>query len=310
MSGSIEPPSPRVVDRVEHLDFDVRQTARRPRETRVLMGDPLHYAVEYAINPHMQDHVGSVDSARARRQWEALRDTYRDLGFEVHVLPPEAGLPDLVFTANPSFPATFPDGRWGAVLSRMAHAERRPETALTAAWYAQAGGAVRELELPDAAPDALIFEGMGDALWLPGRRLVIGGHGFRTDPRVYEQLARVLEVPVLTLALLDERFYHLDTCLSLLDEQTALYAPEAFDERGRSLLEAVFPRLVPLPLEESEGLFACNGHAPDGRHFLVQSGCVATGDRVRDLGFEVIELDTSEFLKSGGSVFCMKLMLP
>ena len=31
---------------------------------------------------------------------------------------------------------------------------------------------------------------------------------------------------------------------------------------------------------------------------------------VREAGFEVIALDTSEFLKSGGSVFCMKLMIP
>ena len=31
---------------------------------------------------------------------------------------------------------------------------------------------------------------------------------------------------------------------------------------------------------------------------------------VRGMGLEPIELDTSEFLKSGGSVFCMKLMVP
>lgn len=310
MSGSFETPPPQVIDRAEHLDFDVRRTAPRPRETRVLMGDPEHYAVEYAINPHMQDHVGTVDSARARSQWAALREAYRALGFQVETLAPVDGLPDLVFTANPSFPALFPDGRWGAVLSRMAHAERRQEAEITAAWYRAAGGLIRELEAPAEAPDRLVFEGMGDALWWPGRRVIVGGHGYRTAPEVYDQLSRVLEVPVLTLRLRDERFYHLDTCLSILDEESALYAPEAFDARGTALLQAVFPRLVALPLAESEGLFACNGHSPDGRHFLVQSGCTETLTIVRDLGYEPIELDTSEFLKSGGSVFCMKLMVP
>ena len=151
---------------------------------------------------------------------------------------------------------------------------------------------------------------MGDALWLPGHRLIVGGHGFRTDVRVYERLSSMLDVPVVAVRLVDERFYHLDTCLSILDAQSALYVPAAFDAEGRALLEAVFPRLVALPLAEAEQLFACNGHAPDERHFLVQSGCAETAALVRGMGLEPIELDTSEFLKSGGSVFCMKLMVP
>jgi len=63
-------------------------------------------------------------------------------------------------------------------------------------------------------------------------------------------------------------------------------------------------------MDEAAGLLACNGHCPDGEHFLVQRGARVTNQRVQEAGFSVIELDTSEFLKSGGSVFCMKLMLP
>ncbi|MHC4512376.1 MAG: dimethylarginine dimethylaminohydrolase family protein [Planctomycetota bacterium] len=294
-----------LITRADELDFDPRSTAHRPRETRVLLADPEYYAVEYVINPHMAANVGAVDTGRARSQWEALREAYRGLGFEVHVLPAVPGMPDLVFTANQSFPTLFVGGRWGAVLSHLKHDEREGEVAIFAAWYDQAGARTLELEGTKAP-----FEGMGDALWLPGHRLVLGGYGFRTDPEAYAHLADLLEVPVLALALVDEHFYHLDTCLSLIDSGTALYVPDAFDAESITMLEKTFPCLIALPADESVDLLACNGHCPDERHFLVQSGCERTVGIVRDLGLEVIELDTSEYLKSGGSVFCMKLMLP
>ena len=46
---------------------------------KLLMVDPAHYDVRYAINPHMRGADGSlkkVDRARAREEWEALRRTF------------------------------------------------------------------------------------------------------------------------------------------------------------------------------------------------------------------------------------------
>jgi len=297
--------TPGVITRADRMDFDVRAAPERPRETRVLLADPSFYAIEYVINPHMAGHVGSVDNEKARAQWENLRAAYRRLGFDVQVLEGARGLPDLVFVANQSFPAQFADGRWGAVLARMNHPERQPEVAVVADWYRRAGGATVPLDAGESP-----FEGMGDALWIPGHRVIVGGFGFRTDVSVYERLSELADAPVLAVRLEDERFYHLDTCLSLLDSETALFVPEAFEPQGVALLERAFPRLRALPVDESAELLACNGHCPDERHFLVQAGCERTAATVRELGFEVIELDTTEFLKSGGSVFCMKLMLP
>ena len=53
-----------------------------------------------------------------------------------------------------------------------------------------------------------------------------------------------------------------------------------------------------------------NGNCPDGKHFVVHYDNPVTIAAVKALGLEVIEVDTSEFLKSGGSVFCMTMMLP
>ncbi|MCB9679312.1 MAG: amidinotransferase [Alphaproteobacteria bacterium] len=296
-----------VVDSVEGLGFAPHELAERPAEVGVLMADAAHFDVEYVINPFMEGHLHSVDRARAVAQWQALQAVYAGLGYQTHTLASVEGLPDLVFMANQSFPAQLPTGEWVALMSVMESHHRRPEVEVVEAWYTARGA--RTLRMTKG--DHLIpFEGMGDAHWFPGRRLVVGGYGFRTSREAYDRIAAVLDVPVVALRLTDPRFYHLDTCLAPLDAETALYVPSAFEARGRALLERLFPRLIEVPLDEAVDLLACNGHCPDQRHFVVQRGATETNRRVQAAGFDVIEVDTGEFLKSGGSVFCMKLMIP
>jgi N-dimethylarginine dimethylaminohydrolase len=294
----------RVIDSVPELGISLSMLEPRPPEVRVVMADPEHFDVLYVINPHMEGNVGSVDRAAARQQWEALKATYEGIGYEVAVVPPAPGLPDLVFMANQSFPGQLPDGRWAVVRAAMFAPQRQPEVEVVVNWYRGRGARIVDLDRP------LPFEGMGDAAWIPGRRGIIGGYGFRTDPEVYEEISAIFDVPVLRVRLVDPRFYHVDTALQLVDDTTALYVPEAFDQAGRALLTAAFPRLVPIPLSEAAQGLSANGHCPDGRHFIVHKGSPRTVAAAQRLGLEVIEVDTSEFLKSGGSVYCMKLMLP
>ena len=275
-----------------------------PRPGRVLLTTPDHFEVAYVINPHMEGNVGDVDRDRARSQWEGLRDAYRRLGLEVSVLGGAAGLPDMVFCANQTLPYQTPGGERGAVLSRMHAPQRKREVAHYARFFEGQGYEVHGLD-PDLPGD---FEGMGDALWHPGRYLLWGGYGYRTDRQVYDRFESALGFVVVPLKLEDPDFYHLDTCLCPLDEQTALVYPGAFDAEGMASLAAHFPRLIEAPEDEARGLFACNAHCPDGRHVLIQRGCAETTRLLRAAGFEAVELETDEFLKSGGSVFCMKLM--
>ena len=275
-----------------------------PRPGRALMTSPDHFEVAYVINPHMAGHVGEVDGARARDQWHALREAYERLGVGVTVVAGAPGLPDMVFCANQTLPYETPGGARGVVLSRMHAAQRKPEVEHYARFFRSEGYEVRSLD-PDLPGD---FEGMGDAIWHPGRYLLWGGHGYRTDPQVYRRLGDALGFPVLTLSLTDPDFYHLDTCLCPLDEDTALVYPGAFDADGLATVRAHFRRTIEAPEAEARGLFACNAHSPDGHHVLIQRGCTETVALLRAGGYEPVEVETGEFLKSGGSVFCMKLM--
>lgn len=97
------------------------------------MCSPEHFTVEYAINPWM-DVTTPVDADLAVKQWDRLRETLVGLGHEVHLLTPEAGLPDMVYAANGAFVV---DGSvYGA---RFKHEQRSAEAAAHRAFYEQQG---------------------------------------------------------------------------------------------------------------------------------------------------------------------------
>lgn len=294
-----------VIDELRDLSIELDAIPKRPREVGVLMARPTFFDVEYVINPHMAGHVGQIDRDLAMAQWSALVEVYRSLGFEMHLIDGVPGLPDLVFTANQSFPGQLPDGRWIGVRSNMFNEQRVDEVDVVASWYADRGASMYPL-----SDRRIPFEGMGDGHWHPGRRLIWGGHGFRTDRTAWTHISARFEVPVIALELIAPAFYHLDTALAPLDERTALVVQEAFEPDSLRLIHAVFDRVITVDPEEAAVLLACNGHCPDGQHFIVQRGAKRTIKSVEAAGFTAIEVDTGEFLKSGGSVFCMKLMIP
>lgn len=288
---------------LESVDFNLADCAHIPLPEHILLTTPRHFEVKYVINPHMQGNVGDVDAPRARRQWEAVRNAFAELGLQVHELKGEDGLPDMVFCANQTLPAIRPDsGDRELVLSRMYAEQRRGEVTHYDRFFASMGYRIHDDLVGGDTP----FEGMGDAIWHADRYLLWGGYGFRTNPHAYDVISHRLDVPILLLYLDDPDFYHLDTCLCVLDADHALIYPGAFTEVGLKLLRRFFRVVIEAPEDEARTLFACNATCPDGHHVIIQEGCAETCRQLRAHGFTPVEVDTGEFLKSGGSVFCMK----
>jgi N-dimethylarginine dimethylaminohydrolase len=275
--------------------------------TRVLMARPTCFTVESAINPWMKDERGQlnrVDAALAQQQWQALVDAYRAIGMQVEIIDAPPGLPDFCFAANQSLAYRDEKGRDVALISRMASDTRTGEVAHFEHWYRDHGFTV--IHMPE---ELRPFEGTGDAIRHHGQFAFWGGVGTRTRMEAWFQVARMAGTTVIPLNLIDERYYHLDTCLCVLSTRAALYIPGAFDAQSLDRLQAGFEDLIPLSSEDAHN-FACNAHCPDDKHVLLQKGSEATVKALTRRGFEVIELDTSEFMKSGGSVFCLKQELP
>lgn len=290
------------------IDFELRHLPPMAQPRRVWMADPAEFDVAYDINPHMRAEDGSlkrVDRPLAREQWRALKAEFESLGLEVRTIAPLAGHPDLVFCANQALPLPAEvtrDRRARFVRSNMRWPERRGEVPHVAQALSAAG--MEPLEL--ATRERL--EGMGDGLWHPGRALLWAGVGPRSSAEAWSEVARHVTAPVVLLELVEPAFYHLDTALALLAEDACLWLPDALSPRSRALVERLVPRRIEADAREAHALLACNACCPDGRNVLLQRGCERTSAALRAAGFTVRELETSEFLKSGGSVFCMKLL--
>jgi N-dimethylarginine dimethylaminohydrolase len=265
--------------------------------TRILMCPPDHFEVDYVINPWMDGHSGSLDPDLAQEQWDALRAALSECA-EVVLLESVPGLPDLVFTAN----AGFVYGS-RAVPSHFMPQERRPEEPYLRAWFGQQGYDVRVL------PDDIAFEGAGDALIDRGGPWLWAGHGFRTEIEAHDYLRRWFDLEVISIRLVDPRFYHIDTCLCPLDGGYLLYHPPAFDEASRLEIERRVPRHKRFPVSiQNAGHFACNA-VNIGRHIFMNRTGSRLVEALEEHGFRVTQLGLSEFLKAGGSAKCLTLKL-
>lgn len=271
----------------------------------VLVCPPDHFEVVDAKNAFMVGQQGRVDARRARAQWDALGEAYRALGRRVEVVDARPGCEDMVFTANVACVLPADTDGPQAVRSRMRHPSREREVEPVARWLDARG--LRPRPLPAGAG---VLEGHGDVLVVPGRALVLAGHGGRTERTAVAALAAQVRWPVVPIGLLGTVFYHLDTALALLDEETILWHPPAFTRAGRAALETLFPRRIASDPEEAEHALACNAHGLGDGRVLVPAQAARTAQALADAGLLPHAVDVSEFHRSGGSVFCLKLELP
>lgn len=295
----------KVITSVDGLNFSLDNISSMPLPKDALMVQPTHFSVDYVINPHMTENVGMVDKVEAKTEWDILANTFKQIGISIHEIEGEEGLPDMVFCANQSLPFIDNDGQKHVIMSIMHADERKEEVPYIEQWYRQNGYEIHYLN----AENIEDFEGCGDAIWHTGKRLLWGGYGYRSSVQAYKTVAETFDVPVIALELVDESFYHLDTCFCILNKNTVLIYPEAFTEDGLALINAVFEHVIHASKYEATNLFACNATCPDGKNVIIQKGCTDVNKKLRDANFAVHEISTGEFLKSGGSVFCMKMMV-
>jgi N-dimethylarginine dimethylaminohydrolase len=287
------------------IDFTIKDLPKMPAPSRVLMVKPTYFDVEYVINPHMADQIGQVDKMQAQNEWEHLLDAFKEFGFEVNVINGVKGQPDMVFCANQSLPFIDDNENRKVIMSIMHAPQRKGEVEAIEKWYRSEGYEILHLD-PEKVSD---FEGMGDAIWHFKRRLLWGGYGFRSSMKAYGHVSELLDTPVVALELIDDKYYHLDTCFCSLNEKTVLIYPDAFTDEGLEMIYKLYDKVIEATPYEAEKLFAVNATCPDGKNVLIQQGCTDVNQKLRDAGFSVHEFSTYEFIKSGGSVFCMKMML-
>jgi len=266
-------------------------------KSRLLVCPPDFFGIEYVINPWMEGNVHRASHELAIQQWRGFAAAL-EKNAELEIIAPQRALPDMVFTANAGLVLGS-----DVVLSRFFHGERRGEEQHFQKWFAAHGFNVHEL------PRDIPFEGAGDALWDHARSILWAAYGMRTELEAHPHLAQMLGAEVVSLRLIDPRFYHLDTCFCPLESGHIIYFPAAFDAHSNRVIEQrVPPELRIAASEDDAENFVCNAVNIDREIFLNRASDELK-ERLRAAGFRVIEMPLDEFLKAGGATKCLTLRL-
>ncbi|QDV20045.1 N(G),N(G)-dimethylarginine dimethylaminohydrolase [Gimesia panareensis] len=259
----------------------------------ILMCPPDYYGIEYEINPWMSRSQQS-DLEVARQQWESLHALLQKLGARIELMTPVKGLPDLVFTANAGL-----IWKHRVFLSLFRHEARQGETAVDRDWFQQAG--LETIEMPED----YFFEGAGDALFCGDT--LFAGYLIRSDVKAMQWVAAEMNCRVIPLQLVDEFYYHLDTCFCPLSETEAIYYPPAFDSYAQQALLEHIPHLIPVVDAEAQR-FACNA-VVIGKSVALNTGCPVLEQALLERGYTPHSTPLDEFIKAGGSAKCLTLRL-
>ncbi len=264
-------------------------------DLRYLMCAPDFYDVDYVINPWMEGNVHRSSKERAHLQWQGLYQILKEMAI-VNLVPPQQGWPDMVFTANAGLVVERK-----VVLSRFLHPERQGEEPFFKDWFLSQGFEVFEL------PPELPFEGAGDALLDREGQWLWAGYGFRSELDAHPLLAKWLGVEVLSLRLIDSRFYHLDTCFCPLSRGYLLYYPPAFDSYSNQLITMRVPPEKRIAIAEADAInFACNA-VNVGDTIVLNRISADLHRQLEAAGFQVVQTPLTEFLKAGGAAKCLTL---
>jgi N-dimethylarginine dimethylaminohydrolase len=268
-----------------------------------LMCEPKFFDVCYVINPWMEGNMGKVNKALAGQQWQNLHDIIAGLA-SVSLIEPVAGLPDMVFTANAGLIHNN-----DVIVSSFLHAERQSEAKHFERFFSSQNYSVKHLS------EGTIFEGAGDALFDSHGRLWVGS-GIRSDAQAMDEIKAMFDVEgrgveairdkAIGLELVNPHWYHLDTAFCPLPQGQALAYAKAFSEKSVADLNNAFGANIIWISEAEAKNFACNAVAI-GQAIIMHKASAELKAALEQRGFEVIETDVSEYLKSGGACKCLTL---
>ncbi|OYU96204.1 MAG: amidinotransferase [Bacteroidetes bacterium B1(2017)] len=294
------------------LPFTINDLKRREEPLQVLMCSPEYFDIIDVKNVHMEGMAQQLNKELALKQWSDLKFVYAQLLDQgliegLKIILGVKGCEDMVFCANQTFPWMGPNQKREVWMSRMRHPSRQREVPFFENYFLEMGYQPRHFAKTP------LFEGMGDTIPHPGKLLLYGGYGHRSNKTAYEELSEQLSVPVIALELINENFYHLDTCFVPLSETQVMLCKEAFTEEGLALIHQCFEEVLEIPMEEAIATFCLNAHVVNNQKTnkkaaILQLGSVAAKAALNKCGYTIFEVETSEYMKSGGSVFCMKMM--
>ncbi|MGV2622635.1 UNVERIFIED_CONTAM: arginine deiminase family protein [Halobacillus marinus] len=260
---------------------------------KVLVCKPAYMKIGEVIN-ETQKHYGDVgiDTSIALKQHEAFVRVLQEFGVEVLEIPAEHRLNEQVFTRDIAF--TIHDRLF---IASMKQAVRRGETEALSKWLTQEGiPAERPLSSSIEGGDVIIDE---DTIW-------VGISGRTSEEGASELAARLPDYRMEPLCL-QEDILHLDCVFNIISPETAIIYPPAFTKEGLEKIKSRF-RLIPVTKKEQFYMGPNVLSIGEGRVISLPQNDRLNGV-LQSEGFEVVPVDFSEIIKSGGSFRCCSMPL-
>ena len=229
--------------------------------------------------------LGKPDPVLARKQHEQVVKALQHCGLEVTILPLDETLPDSCFVEDPAVLTERV-----AIITRPGAVSRRGETTSIHEALKSFYDTFAFIEAPGS------LEG-GDVMRVRDHFYI--GLSTRTNPEGARQFIAILEqygytgetVPL-------KEMFHLKSGVVYLEDEVFVTAGEFCNHpawKGHQEIQVT-------PKEE----YAANCIRVND-YVLVAAGFPDTRDKIAQAGFQVIELDTSEFRKVDGGLSCLSL---
>ncbi|ANC76144.1 hypothetical protein ABE65_004690 [Fictibacillus phosphorivorans] len=260
---------------------------------KVIVCEPRYMKIDEIIN-ETQRHFAkdNINMKRAMKQHQHFVDTMRANGVDVYKLPAMEKFPEQVFTRDIGF--TIGET---VFVSRMGSNIRDGEEKVLRNWLLE-----HQINLSLIEGDRI--EG-GDVI-VHGDTVYIGVSGRTSEETIQELQSQLPHMNVVAVPF-DPIYLHLDCVFNILSEEDALIYKHAFEEKDYQMLASKF-NVIEVEKEE-QFTMGTNVLSIGNKKVLSLPVNKNVNAALRERGYEVLEVDISEIIKSGGSFRCCSMPL-
>lgn len=272
------------------------------KKTRLVMCEPRYLSVKIPNNVFMKGEQPNVP--RAITEWKRTVKILSALDQTILQIPPVKGCQDQVYVANIAV-ALNPH----IVLANYKAPGRACEVPPAKAFFQSMGY--------NCVQPPFKFEGYADLRkWKDG--YYFGGWGLFTDRRALEWIANTANIRIIPIHEINPKSYHLDCCLSVLNEETFMVTKSGIDEQSLASLKkrgnVIFtPDDIPTTgitngiLLPDKKIYLSGTFNPEQKDYRkAMEWLLTTMDK---FGYSVIFCDVDEYNKSGADLSCTVMTL-
>ena len=258
---------------------------------RVILCQPQYMTIREVIN-ETQEHFKKegIHIERALEQHAEFVRILQENNVDVILLPYHKKYPEQVFTRDVGFTL----GQT-IFVAKMATEIRSGEENILKQW----------LEDEEISYYNLIEERIEGGDVVIDQNTIFVGLSNRTDEKAVEQLQRLLNNFKVIPIPFKEKYLHLDCIFNIVSPEVALIYPNALTQKEIDFFAARYD-LIEVSKEEQFQL-GTNVLSIGNKRILSLPVNINVNKQLRDRGFQVIEVDITEIIKSGGSFRCCTL---